>query len=360
MHIKTLSPIRFISASLFAAMLALCFTACDTEGFAPEVAEQLATVDVIGEALGFTTEEFTYETAEIDESLARHGRNDRRRIHRYIRNNCFRLVFPVTLNFPDSTTAVADSAQALRELLHDWRENHNPSEGRPRIATPFDVMLADSTIATINGRDDLRAILADCRPDRPRPNPWRNRCFRLEFPVTIQFPDSTEAVADSAREMRMLFREWRANHDPSEGRPRIAFPYDVRLRDSSVVTINNRAQLERLIGACRDRIRPSIFGVRNCFRLKYPVIVRLPDGTFSLAENQQDIREILSNWEQCNDDTMGHPTLVFPYKVQLRNGRVVTIDNRREQRSLLQRCGDRRPGDGPGGNPGGGSGGNGG
>lgn len=347
MYTKTLSPLKVFTTSAIVALLALCFTSCDTENIFPEVAEQAATVDVIGEALGFTAEEFTYETAEGEDLLSRRSGDNQRRRRHYVRNNCFRLAYPVTVVLPDSSEVVADSAQALRTILHDWRDDNPASAGRPRLAMPYDVVLADSTTATITSRADLRAILAECRPDRPRPNPWKNRCYRLVFPVTVDFPDSTQAVADSAKGLKMLLRDWRMNHDPSEGRPRLAFPYNIRLRDSSIVTITSREDLEAVVGECRDRTRPSIFGVRNCFKLKFPVMVALPDSTFEVAESPEDLREILTNWAQTNDDVEGHPSLVFPYKVQLKNRRVVTIDNRREQRALLSRCNDRRGNNGP-------------
>ncbi len=340
MLVKTLTTLRFFAALLMAAMLTL-FTACEPEGIFPQIDEQAQTqaLDLIGEAMGLDAESFQYETTDEMGEDAR-----RRRPHRPHQrprpNDCFRLVFPVTVNFPDSSSAVADSAQALRDLLRDWRQNHRPSDGRPKLALPYEVQLADSSIVSINGMEDLRAVVANCRPRGPRP-PGGPKCYRLVFPVTVNFPDSSTQVADSARALKAIFRDWRMNNDSSEGRPMIAFPYDVKLRDGSIVTVNSREELRDLVGDCRDNDHPPIFGVPNCFRLRFPVILTYPDGTHARAANANALRHLLDNWQQS--DAEGHPSLDFPYDVRLANGHSLTINNVREQRRLLTRCRDRRP-----------------
>ena len=74
------------------------------------------------------------------------------------------MVFPVTLEYPDGTTAEAEDRQALHQLLREWRMNNQGAEDRPSIAFPRDVMLEDGTVVTVNNEDELQALIDACNP----------------------------------------------------------------------------------------------------------------------------------------------------------------------------------------------------
>jgi len=77
--------------------------------------------------------------------------------------SCFRIVFPITVAFPDSTTAQATDQQNLRQLVHEWRQNNPGIHARPEIVFPITVvMTADSTQVTLNSRDELHALKESC------------------------------------------------------------------------------------------------------------------------------------------------------------------------------------------------------
>ena len=77
--------------------------------------------------------------------------------------SCFEIVFPVTIEFPDSTTATAADRAALHTLIHDWRAANPGVQGRPHLVFPITVqMTADSSLVTVNSRDELRALKESC------------------------------------------------------------------------------------------------------------------------------------------------------------------------------------------------------
>lgn len=77
--------------------------------------------------------------------------------------SCFDIVFPVTVEFPDSTTATATDRQSLHLLIRSWRQENPGVAGRPHIAFPLTVqMTEDSTLVTVNSRDELRALKESC------------------------------------------------------------------------------------------------------------------------------------------------------------------------------------------------------
>lgn len=83
---------------------------------------------------------------------------------------CFSAIYPLTISFPDGTTTeVADKA-AARAAKKAWKEANPDSEERASIVMPFDVELADGTIATITSDEDKVALKESCKSDDERNN----------------------------------------------------------------------------------------------------------------------------------------------------------------------------------------------
>lgn len=76
---------------------------------------------------------------------------------------CFTLVFPVTLQFADSTQVTVNSKEEMRQAIHTWKENHPDQKARPEFVFPITVALRDGTEVIINSREELRALKEDCR-----------------------------------------------------------------------------------------------------------------------------------------------------------------------------------------------------
>ena len=78
--------------------------------------------------------------------------------------SCFEVVFPVTIAFPDGTTAEAADRQAANQLLRTWAHNNPGSEERPVITFPMTVKMTRSgDLVTVNSPDELRSLKAGCR-----------------------------------------------------------------------------------------------------------------------------------------------------------------------------------------------------
>jgi invasion protein IalB len=160
---------------------------------------------------------------------------------------CFRPVYPLTMVFPDGTTEEVDDRAALRMAIRAWKEANPNSDERPAIQFPYDVTLQDGTVVTVESADDVEALLEECGYD------GRERlCFRPVFPLTIAFPDGNNATVENRFEFRMSIRVWVLENQDAEERPSIAFPYDVMLRDGTVLTIEDEDQLADLIASCAD------------------------------------------------------------------------------------------------------------
>jgi hypothetical protein len=76
---------------------------------------------------------------------------------------CFDMVFPITILFPDGTTAEAADRQALHLLIRTWKHNNPGVQGRPQISFPITVKMDDDgSLVTVNSREELRQLKEDC------------------------------------------------------------------------------------------------------------------------------------------------------------------------------------------------------
>ncbi|MCC7245278.1 MAG: hypothetical protein IT269_06340 [Saprospiraceae bacterium] len=184
------------------------------------------------------------------------------------RFGCYELVFPVTIQLPDSTTAAVNSYDEMKQALRDWFQangvpqggGHGQGQGprpRPQFVFPISVVNESGEIITVANEDELRQLRADC-PGATFGNHGPNghgqhglSCFTLVFPITLSFPDSTTQTVNSRQEMRDAIHTWRQNNPGVQGRPEIVFPITVQMTDdSSQVVVNSKDDLRDLKESC--------------------------------------------------------------------------------------------------------------
>ncbi len=179
-------------------------------------------------------------------------------------NGCYELVFPVTLQFADTTTATVNTYEELRLAIRTWYEangGHHRPGNRPVIVFPFQVVNDAGEIITIENQEQLQELKALCRPDGGGPGPGgpgghgghhgSGPCFTIVFPVTVIFPDNSQVTVNSPQEYRQAIHAWKENNPNTPGRPTYAFPLTVTLRDGTQVTVNSIEELRALKEACR-------------------------------------------------------------------------------------------------------------
>jgi hypothetical protein len=120
----------------------------------------ISVVSQDGEVIPVTTqEELLALRAECRGTFDKHGS----RGHGDRGLACFELTFPVTILFPDGTTATAADRQNLHELIRTWRKDNPGVRKRPQLTFPITVkMKDDGTLVTVNSREELRQLKEDC------------------------------------------------------------------------------------------------------------------------------------------------------------------------------------------------------
>jgi hypothetical protein len=80
------------------------------------------------------------------------------------REECFKLVYPVTYIMPDGTEITGNSERELKTLIKAWYKTHKNVRKSPVLKFPVQIEFADGRILTINSVEELRkAYEENCR-----------------------------------------------------------------------------------------------------------------------------------------------------------------------------------------------------
>src|SRR5688500_14300176 len=167
---------------------------------------------------------------------------------------CYELVFPVTVQFADSTTLEVFSYEELKQAIRNWFESTDERprpHTRPHLVFPYEVLNEDGEVITITNFQELqdlrRACLAAVYGDNHNGHFGKDRpCFKPVFPITLEFPDGTLVTVTTPREMQQAIREWKQANPDSNARPVFVFPITVQLRDGTEVIVNSAEELQAL------------------------------------------------------------------------------------------------------------------
>ena len=312
--------------ALLALAATLAFGACDKDANVAPGDDALAFIltaddDATVDALVFGDES---ERDEVAAAAAVSGEAG----HTFA-GDCFQLIYPVGIVFPDQTTVTVDSAADIRAAVRAWIAA-NPDRPRPRVrprlAFPLDVQLADGTIETLDGPLELRALLRTCRPEA-------ERCFTLVYPVSYSIGDTVRTF-NTAAELRMALQRIRRANADRPGRPiraEMVYPITVETADGNLLTIDGPQGFRRLRASCGvDRPHAN----RNCYTYVFPISGTNRAGTTVTVNNERELRRMLSH-----ANGRGRFQIVYPINVTLANGTVVELASGDAFRQLRRRCG---------------------
>ena len=272
---------------------------------------------------------------------------------------CFTPIFPITINFPDGSSAEVADKEAAKEAKEAFKAANPDAEGKPSINMPFDVQLKDSSILTIASDEDLAALKETCgdRGGKGNKGGRGGKCFKPVFPFTINFPDGSAVEVADKEAAKAAKEAFKAANPDAEGRPTIAMPFDVQLKDSTIVTITSEEDLAALKETCGEGDRGG--RGQRCFKPVFPFTINFPDGSAVEVADRAAAKAAKEAFKAANPDNEERPSIAFPYDVELADGTTVTVENDEDVAALKESCegerGERgnRGNRGQGGRPGG-------
>lgn len=242
--------------------------------------------------------------------------------HRF-HGDCFTLVFPVEVSFPDGTTATVNSGAEMKQTVRDWVAAGGTTVrgNRPMLVFPVEVQLSDGTIETVADRAGIRSILQDCRPEV-------EQCITLVYPVSFDQNGTTISYANAAS-LRQGIADYRIAN-PDGPRPTLIFPVNVETVDGDTLEVTSIQEIRRLKQACRADRRNEL---RDCFAFNYPLtVINRASETLEVTTNAA-LRRALSHANRS-----GRYGFQYPFEVTLEDGTTQEITSPIEFRALRQSC----------------------
>lgn len=217
--------------------------------FKPQIKFNLVTILVLGLFLASCTKE--EEAIDVENYGFVESYEIQKNLNAGI-HGCVELVFPVSLLLPDSTTIVIESFEDGKVQLQAWKEANPDVEGRPHIVFPVEIITQEGEVVSVESRQEIRRLIRDCRDNFPPKPRHFKACFKLEFPVSLSFPDDSEVEVANRMEMKKTLRAWKRDNPDAKERPGLVYPVTIVYEDGSLQEIANKDELAAAKKACRE------------------------------------------------------------------------------------------------------------
>ena len=157
---------------------------------------------------------------------------------------CFDFVYPLTIVFPDASTAPVNDEDELWDTVENWYEANPNNDEDPTLQYPVDVLLEGGSTATINNDDELDDLVESCFDFD------LDDCFSLVYPIEVLFPDGSTVAVNSDDELMTTIDDWYNANPNSNDDPTLVFPIQVELEDGTIQTVNDEDELDDLFEDC--------------------------------------------------------------------------------------------------------------
>jgi hypothetical protein len=165
-------------------------------------------------------------------------------------------------------------------------------------------------------------------------------CYELVYPVTLDFPDGSSQEVNDGEALRAAVKSWKENNQDVNGRPFLAFPYDIVTEDGKLITVETLEQKRKLQIACKVKMGNGPHGHlgKPCFRMVYPITILFPDESTAEVASRMELKMTLRLWKKDNPDAEERPSIVFPLTVMFEDETTQVVENREELKQLKIDC----------------------
>ena len=233
--------------------------------------------------------------------------------------DCFTLVYPVDISYPDGSVTTAESTEEVRAQVREYlladRRNLRRAR-RPTLVYPVTVQLADGTLSEFNSRLDFFAQIRECQPDF-------EPCASLLFPAEANVGGTVESF-ETAEELRAALLEYR-RANPRAPRSELVWPQEFVTLEGDTVTFDSRQAYRGFVSQCRSERF-------DCIGFAYPLTVVNRDGAERTVNNRAQLRRARSH-----AGPGGRHRLVFPLTAVV-DGEEVEVDSWEALREARVAC----------------------
>lgn len=242
---------------------------------------------------------------------------------------CFDFVYPLSILFPDGTTAQANSDEELEDLTIAFYEQNPNEEEDLSLVYPVNVVLEDGENKSIHNDEELFELIDACFDDED----WEEDCFEFVYPLTLVLPDATTISVNDDDELEDAVENWYEQNPDSEEDPSFVYPIEVSIEgEAASIAINSDEELEILVEECYGD------DFEECFEIVFPINLILPGASPSPVNDLDELYAAVDAWYEANPNSSEDPTIEFPITVILEDGTEETINNEEELDDLFEDC----------------------
>jgi len=160
------------------------------------------------------------------------------------------------------------------------------------------------------------------------------RCFELNFPLNIVYPDKTTSNVNSFEALETAFGTWYEQNRGTTEEPMLNFPVEVTLMDGTIEAINDESELLNLMRECFENENVV---KRKCFEINFPVEIVLEGQNEATAINNEADFE---NLFKSRDEKIKYE-FVFPISITLKKGAIKTLESNEDFKAIKAYCNEK-------------------
>ena len=173
------------------------------------------------------------------------------------KRHCLELIFPVSIEFVDGTSAEVTDYQNLHETVKAWFETNDvekSKENKPQLIFPIQVLNQEGEIIDVASLEELMELRSEC-PRIGKIKKWKKgkgfKCFSLVFPITVTI-DGEDQSFDDRMALKQAVRAYKMEAGEDFERPTLVFPVTIEYEDGTQVEVADQEELQALKEACKD------------------------------------------------------------------------------------------------------------
>ncbi|WP_235298619.1 hypothetical protein [Portibacter marinus] len=171
-----------------------------------------------------------------------------------------------------------------------------------------------------------------------------HRCYRVNFPVTVVFPDGTTSEVEDREQFLVTVKGWKESNPDAEERPTLEFPFTITRIDGETIEVTSQEQVRELRKMCRKHNNKhrkcgkfARFINNRCFQVQLPILIVMADGDLITLEDRSDIIRLLKSWKENRPEEV--PEVVFPITVKIKEtGAEREIADQEAFEALVEEC----------------------
>lgn len=257
-------------------------------------------------------------------------------------NDCFKFNYPLTIILTDGSSKTVNSDEELDKAFSD-----DTFDFSFKLKYPITVTINGAS-KTVNSDAELDAVLESCdnvitlEEGLSLDTSLYAECFTVKYPTTIKLPNGeTIKVESQEEEMTKILEYYEANPD-AEGEVEFVYPVTLIVDGSSKV-INSAAELDAILEACHISNDQKIDteGVtegKECFTVKYPATIKLPNGETVKVESQEEEMTKVGEFYDANPNAEGEVELVYPVTIVKTDGAELVVNSAEDLEKLFVSC----------------------